>query len=146
MINNTCVCCTSYSTVTAQNVLVESSPKPSCPEEPLVFNCSVDFPSLFIRWDHMAFTRISLLGGTTFVGNSSSTSGGRVVAELTMREDQGGSLFLLASTITIYPPLNDLNNIKLNNTNIKCDGSDSHKDESAVASIVLEGEEPNMQF
>ena len=122
---------------------VESSRKPSCTEEPLVFNCSVDFPSFFIRWDHTAFTSITLSGSATSV-NSSSTSGGRVVAELTMKEDQGGGLYLLASTITIYPPLNDLNNINLDNTNIMCRGTDGLKDERAVASIVLEGEELNI--
>ena len=129
--------------MTAQNVLVQSSPKPICTEEPLVFNCSVDFPSFFIRWDHTAFTPISLTGATMFVGNSSSTSGGRVVAELTMRALDTGVLYLLASTLTIYPPLNDLNNINLNNTNITCDGTDGPKKGSAVASIVLEGEELN---
>ena len=130
--------------MTAQNVSVQSSPKPSCTKEPVVFNCSVDFPSFFIRWDHTAFTTISLTGSTTFVGNSSSTSGGRVVAELTMREDRGDSLYLLGSTITIYPPLNDLNNINLDNTNIMCDGTDGPKKGSTVASIVLEGEELNI--
>ena len=128
-----------YSTGTARNVSLESS-QPSCPNDPLLFNCSVDFPSLFILWDHEAFAPITFLGVNTFVGNSSSTSDGRVVAELTMREDNGGGLYLLASTLTIYPPLTDLNNINLNGTNIKCEGSDGPR-ESAFASIVVEGEE-----
>ena len=49
--------------------------------------------------------------------------------------------YLLASTLTIYPPLTDLNNTNLDNTNIKCEGSDGPRRESAFMCIVLEGEE-----
>ena len=131
----------SYSTVTAQSVSVESSPQPSCPNETLRFNCSVEFPSLYILWIHEAFAPITLLGASTFVGYSINTSDGRAVAELTMREVDGVGLYLLASTLTIYPPLTDLKNTNLNNTNVMCEGSNGPKEESAVVSIVLEGDE-----
>ena len=49
--------------------------------------------------------------------------------------------YLLASTLTIYPPLTDLNNTNVDNTNIKCEGSDGPRRESAFMCIVLEGEE-----
>ena len=58
-----------------------------------------------------------------------------------MSEDKGGSLYLLASTLTIHPPLTDLNNTNLNNTNIMCVGSDGSGERSGVASILLEVEE-----
>ena len=82
----------SYSIATAQSVSVESSQQPSCPNETHFFNCSVLFPSFFILWNHKAFAPISLTGVTTFVGNSTSASNGRAVAELTMREAVGNGL------------------------------------------------------
>ena len=88
----------------------------------------------------MSFPPIALAGGTKFVGSNTSAIDGRVVAELTMREFKGSGLNLLATTLTIYPPLTDLNNVDLNNTNIMCVGTNGSKTESAVVSIVLEGE------
>ena len=133
----------SYSAVAAQSVSLESSPQPNCPNEPLIFNCSFDFPSFFIRWDHMAFANIVFIGFGTLVGSNTSTRDGRVVAELTMNEDKGGQ-YLLASTLTIHPPLTDLNNTNLNNTNIMCGGYGLARGGSGVASILLEGKEQIM--
>ena len=123
---------------------VESSPQPSCPNGTLFFNCSLDFPSFFIRWNHTAFAAISFLGATTPLGSNDSAIDGRVFAKVTMRDNKGSDLYLLASTLTIYPPLTDLNNINLNSTNIKCEGIDGSIVRSAVVSIELEGEELKM--
>ena len=133
----------SYSTVTALSVSVESSPQPSCPNETLFFNCSLDFPSLFIRWNHEAFGQILFVGTSLSLGSNYSAIDGRVFAELTMKEDMSGQ-YLLASTLTIYPPLTDLNNTNLNSTNIKCVGSDGSGEKSGIVVIMLEGEELKM--
>ena len=107
----------------------------------LFFNCSLDFPSIFIQWNHEAFGTILFVGGSKSLGSNFSAIDDRVFAELTMREDMDGGLYLLASTLTIYPPLTDLNNINLNSTNINCEGIDGSIVRSAVVSIVLDGEE-----
>ena len=126
--------------VTAQTVSVDSSPQPSCANEPLVFNCSVHFPAFFIRWDHPVFSQIIFRGIKAQLGSNSSAIDGRVVAELTMKDDDPSGLHRFASTLIIYPPLTDLNNINLDNTNIMCVGSDGSGDKINSVSIMLEGE------
>ena len=82
--------------------------------------------------------------GSKSLGSNFSAIDDRVFAELTMSEDMDGGLYLLASTLTIYPPLTDLNNINLNGTNINCEGIDGSIVRSAVVSILLDGEELKM--
>ena len=118
--------------------------KPSCPNEPLILYCQLNFSSFLVRWEHTAFEEITFRGGDESVGNTINVSNGRVVANLTMKDASGDTsnvLFSLSSTLTIHPPLNKLRNISLNNTNIICVGIDeSAFRRSGVASIVLDGE------
>ena len=131
----------SYSTATAQTVSVESSPQLSCPNETLFFNCSLDFPSIFIRWNHEAFGTITFFGSDTSLGSNDSAIDDIVFAKVTMREGTVGLLYRLTSTLTIYPPLTDLNNNNLNGTNIMCEGDTGTGGRSGIAVIILEGEE-----
>ena len=122
------------STVTAQVVRVESTPQPSCLNEPIVFVCMTDFGAVTIRWIHKAFNipGFSVVGSS--VGDTRNNSDGTVVANLTMKSADGVSL--LASTLTLYPPLNT----SLNNTNITCEGTDtSVVTGSGFDAIQLEG-------
>ena len=121
------------STVTAQVVRVESTPQPSCLNEPIVFVCMTDFDAVTIQWIHKAFDipGFSVAGS---VGDTRNNSDGRVVANLTIKT--ADSVFLLASTLTLYPPLNT----SLNNTNITCEGIDTKVvTGSGFAAIQLEG-------
>ena len=97
------------------------TPSPSCSNDTLIFNCEVD-RFFLIGWNHVAFEEIEFVGSITVVGNTSTTSDGQVVANLTRRTLNVDGRYLLSSTLIIHPPLNSL---KLNNTNITCKGSES---------------------
>ena len=128
-----------YSTVTAQDVSVDSSTlPPSCSNYTLTFNCQVNFGSFFIRWNHTAFEEIIFTASVTSVGNTSTASDGQVVANLTRRTIVMPGQYLLSSTLIIHPPLNS---IDFNNTNIVCDGGDSSGVRSDLAPISLYGEQ-----
>ena len=128
-----------YSTVTAQDVSVDSSTtQPTCSNYTLTFNCQVNFDSFFIRWNHTAFEDIEFLGGSTEAGDTNTSSDGQVVANLTRKTSSDNVRFLLSSTLIIHPPLN---NIDFNNTNIVCDGGDTSGVRSAVGPISLFGEQ-----
>ena len=126
------ICILYYSTVTAQSVSVESTHQPSCLNEPLILICAPKFDAVILRWEHTAF---DVAGFSTLnsVGDTTSTSDGRVVANLTMKALNGA---LLASTLTLYPPLNT----SLNDTMITCKGTDSSVTaRNGFAAILLEG-------
>ena len=96
--------------------MVSLSPQPTCPNQVLMYNCEVQFPSLTIRWLHPDFETLGFTAAEDAVGTIRNTSDGRVVANLTMNE--GTQLHrMVASTLTIQPPLNDLNG-----TNLLCEG------------------------
>ena len=65
-------------TATAQNMSLEFSPQLSCPNETLFFNCSLDFPSIFIQWNHEAFGTILFVGGSKSLGSHFSAFDDRV--------------------------------------------------------------------
>ena len=96
------------------------TPPPSCPNDALIFNCQVNFASFLIRWNHVAFKEIEFIGASTVVGNTSTTSNGQVVANLTRTTLISDARFMFSSTLIIHPPLNSLN---INNSNIMCEGS-----------------------
>ena len=123
-----CIFC---STVSTQSVRVESTPQPSCLNEPIVFVCLPDFNAATIQWVHTAFGTLGFTTLGSSVGNTTSTSDGQFVANLTMKDANGA---LLASTLTINLPLNT----SLNNTMITCNGG-STATISGFATIVLEG-------
>ena len=131
-----------YSTVTAQDVSVDSLTLPtSCSNDTLTFNCQVNFDSFFIRWNHTAFEEIEFIGVGTVVRNTSTTSDGEVVANLTRTTFVSEGLYMLSSTLIIHPPLNS---IDFNNTNIVCAGGDTSRVRSGDAPISLYGEQLRM--
>ena len=98
-------------------VRVESlSPQPSCPNQELVYNCQVEFLSLTLRWEHSEFGALGFIASDDVVGTTRMSSDGRFLANLTVNEGTM-SLRMMASTLTIQPPLNDVNG-----TNLKCEG------------------------
>ena len=121
---------------------MESTSQRSCPNEPLMFSCHINFPAISIRWQHPAFGELTFLSTFAVEGEISNTSDGRVIANLTLQQGDGGGLFSLSSNLTILPPLNNLNNTTFNNTNITCIGNNGlSRVESGVAPIMLQGEE-----
>ena len=128
-----------YSTVTAQDVSVDSlTPPPSCPNETLIFNCQVNFPSFFIRWNHTSFEQIVFLGVATVLGSTNTPSNGQVVANLTRRTFSSSGLYMFSSTLMIHPPLKSLD---LNDTIIVCLGGDTDGIRSGDTPISLYGEQ-----
>ena len=115
------------------------TPQPSCPNKALIYICQLNFPSFFIQWEHTTFRDIAFFGGVESVGNIMNTSDGRVVANLTMNDASNNPvLFLLSSTLTINPSLNNSNNTNLNSTMIRCAGS-AGSQRTAVAPVLLDG-------
>ena len=108
--------------VAPQTVTVVSlSPQPTCPNQMLAYRCEVPFPSLAIRWEHPEFGTLGFIPEYDAVGTIKNTSDGRVVVNLTMNE-RTMSHRMMASTLTVQPPLNDLNGINLNGTKLICQG------------------------
>ena len=137
-----------YSTVTAQDVSVESlTQQPTCPNDTLTFNCQLDFSSPFIQWLHTKLGPLAFIDNSKSVGFTVNTAGDRIVANLT-RKDVGdtSAQSLFSSTLTIFPPLNNVNNINLDNTSITCEGFGSNVLRSGDALISLYGEQLWMCF
>ena len=115
--------------------MVSLSPQPTCPNQVLMYNCEVQFPSLVIRWEHPGFETLGFTAGDDAVGTIKSASDGRVIANLTMNEGKS-SHRMVTSTLTIQPPLNDLNS-----TNLKCEGHGiQNGTRNEVVTIHLTGE------
>ena len=131
-----------YFAVTAQNVYVEFlTQQPSCSDEALILKCQLNFPSYSIRWEHKDFDPLRFINFNS-VGSSLNTSEGRIIANLTTKNASSNpGLFLFASIVIIYPPLNKLNSTTLNNTNIICAGSTVSGIKSGDGLIILDGEE-----
>jgi len=125
-----------FHTVAAQMVRVESiSPQPSCPNQELVYNCQVEFLSLTLRWEHSEFGSLGFSASDDAVGTTKMSSDGRFLANLTVNEGTM-PLRMMASTLTIQPPLNDLNG-----TNLKCGGFELESgDHSSEDVLDLTGE------
>ena len=101
-------------------VTVESLfPQPTCVNEMLVYNCQTNFLSFLTTWRHAAFDSLRYFAGTE--QSTLNTSDGRVVANFATN---GGSNAhqTVVSTLTILPPLNNLNGTNLNGTNVTCQG------------------------
>ena len=132
------ICFLSPLAVSPQTVTVVSlTPQPTCPNQELVYSCEMNFPSLTIRWKLPRSEILGFIAVEDAVGTKMNTSDGRVVANLTMNEG-AESYRILASTLTIYPPLNDLNGTNLNLT---CEGFELEVGtRSDVVSIDLTGE------
>jgi len=103
--------------VAAQFVTVEMlSPQPTCANQALVYNCQIHLPSVGIWWKHSAFGSLYYRAGDEEEGSIKNTSDGRFVANLTMNDGTVAHC-MVASTLRIQPPLNDLNN-----TILTCEG------------------------
>ena len=136
-----CILC---STVTALGVFLESQPpQPNCTNITLTFNCQLTFSSFNIQWKHTKLESLGFLVGDESVGDTVKKADGRVVAILTMKDSVQGSAnrFLFSSTLTIHPPLNNVNNTNLNTTDITCEGIDLSGIRSRDAPISLYGEQ-----
>ena len=123
-----------------------STPQPSCTNGTMTFNCQLRFSSFNIQWKHTALKSLGFLVGDESVGDTVKKADGRVVANLTMKDSVQGSAnrFLYSSTLTIYPPLNNISNTNLNNTKITCDGIDLSGLKTDDALISLYGEQLRM--
>ena len=137
-----------YSTVTAQDVSVESlTQQPTCPNDSLTFNCQLDFSSTFIQWKHTKLGSLVFIDNSKSVGDTVNTAGGRIVANLTRKDDgDTDSQSLFSSTLTIFPPLNNVNNTNLDNTSITCEGNGPSGFGIDVAPISLFGEQLRLCF
>ena len=138
-----------YSTVTAQDVSLESLiPQPNCTNITLTFNCQLDFSAASIRWRHTKLGSLAFIDGDKSVGYRVNTAGDRIVAVLTRKDTVQNSTiqFLFSSTLTIYPPLNNVSNTNFDNTNITCEGVDRGELRSGDALISLYGEQLWMCF
>ena len=137
------MCFLTVFTVSAQNVTVEPlSPQPACLNELLVYHCQVEFPSLGITWRYTAFDSLGFVATDEEEGSMMTSSDGRVVANLTMNEGTA-SHCMVASTLTIKPPLDDLNGTNLNGTTLtcSCEGVEAPGGTSSgTATIMLAGE------
>ena len=122
------------------------TPPPSCTNDVLAFNCPLYSSSYFIQWAHTIFGSIGI-DSEISVGDNVNAAGGRVVANLT-RKDAGstGGQFFLSSTLIIYPPLNNVSNTNINNTNITCEAVDDTIFQRGFAAISLYGEQLRMCF
>ena len=93
-----------------------------------------------ITWRHNAFGLLVFIVNAEDVGSMMNSSDGRVIANLTMKEETG-AFHMVASTLTIQPPLNDLNGTNLNGTTLTCEGLDSSATiRRGVTTIMLAGE------
>ena len=136
-----------YSTVTALDVSVESlTQQPTCPNDTLTFNCQLDFSSTFIQWKHTKLGTLAFIDSSKSVGETVDTAGGRIIANLTMNDIVEGAQSLFSSTLTIFPPLNNVNNTNLDNTSITCEGFGPNGFRSGSALISLFGEQLWMCF
>ena len=136
-----------YSTVTAQDVSLESLiPQPNCTNITLTFNCQLHFSSFSIRWSLTKLGSLAFIDNSKPVGFTVNTAGGRIVANLTTNDIVEGTQSLFSSTLTIFPPLNNVNNINLDNTSITCEGNGPIGFRSGSALISLYGEQLWMCF
>ena len=137
-----------YSTVTAQVSLESLIPQPNCTNITLTFNCQLHLSSFSIEWKHTKLGSLGYIDGDESVGYRVNTAGGRIVAVLTRKDTVQNTTirFLFSSTLTIYPPLNNVNNTNFNNTNITCEGVDRDVFRSGSALISLYGEQLWMCF
>ena len=135
------ICFLSLNAASPQTVTVVSlSPQPTCPNRVLVYSCGVNFPSLIIQWEFPGFETLGFVAVEDAVDTIRNTSDGKVVTNMTMTEGTE-SHRMMASTLTIHPPLNDLNGINLNGTNLTCEGFGVQVGtRSGVVSIDLTGE------
>ena len=115
--------------------------QPICPNNTLIFNCQLNFPAFSIQWKHITLGDLEFFDIDHSVGDIVKTANGRVVANLTRKGAvQNTSRVLFSSTLTIYPPLNNVSNTNLDNTNITCEGTVSSGLRSDDAPISLYGE------
>ena len=136
-----------YSTVTAQDVSLESLiPQPYCTNITLSFNCQLHFSAFSIEWKHTKLGTLAFIDNSKPVGFTVDTAGGRIVANLTTNDIVVGTQSLFSSTLTIFPPLNNVNNINLDNTNITCEGISPSGFRSGSVPISLYGEQLWMCF
>ena len=130
-------------TVAAQMVTLESpSPHPTCPNQSLVYNCQLGFLATFMEWKHAQFGSLGFLAGARNEGDMVTSSDSRVVANLTMNREVEPGQFMMASTLTFFPPLNDLDGSTLNNTVLTCEGGGigvSDEDSTITTTILLTG-------
>ena len=116
--------------------------QPSCIKDTLILTCRINSSLTdFIQWDfvpHIITVRFSTESHS--VGDMIIHFNGRVIAKLTDNDT------ILASNLTISPPLNNITVINLNNTIVRCSGGNSNESNttSVDTCIILEGEELKM--
>ena len=139
----TCNCLHYFShTVTANEVSVKlTTPQPSCISEYLKLICNVNNSlAEFIRWN-ITITN-SIIFYTQYEIGSVKTLFDRIITNLTETSDG------FVSSLTIFPPLNNIENSDLNNTIINCTGGvySTELNEISGAQIMLYGKELKIYF
>ena len=66
---------------------------------------------------------LAIIDGSKLVGDTEEMAGGRIVANLTMKNLVQGTQYMFSSTLTISPPLDNVRNTNLDNTTVTCGGS-----------------------
>ena len=122
--------------------------QPSCIKDTLILTCRINSSLAdFIEWEiTLRTTSTQITKKFTFsterhsVGDTITKYNNRVTANLT------DNVTMLASSIRITPPLNNINGTSLNNTLIRCRGRNSNESNTTIVDtrIILEGEELKM--
>ena len=136
-----------YHAVIVRNEIVDFlMPQPICPNKIIILYCNFtifNFDPNFFEWTNKAFgnfIHISPLMTRPIIRSGN----GRFLANLTVTAKYSTGSFKLASTLTISPPLNNVNKITLNNTTVRCAAGDSRSIIVGDALIMLDGEELGM--
>ena len=109
------------------------TPMPACPNQILVYECQVHFPALIIRWQYPKLGSLGFSASDDEVGTIHARNNGRIVANLT--RNKGSAIRRsLASTLTIHPPLSDMNG-----TQMTCTGVELTEDISTSSTISISG-------
>ena len=105
-----------------------------CPNHLVQYECQISVPTSFLQWEHPNVSMGLLqFTGLSSVDSSVSTPDGKFNATLIKREQEGDDVRLISS-LTIQPPLNDLNG-----TQLVCQGFTTDQVENNIT-IALNGE------
>ena len=123
----------------AQDVVVSivnpESQERLCPDQPVVFQCQILVETATLTW-RFPNGPISYVGeADLFIGNDKSV--GQFTANVTgSMPGATDGFFLVNSTLTVQPALDDLNN-----TVVECEGTTSEGLRNNISNITLSGKD-----
>ena len=114
-------------------VLQPASQDRLCPNQLVQYECRISEPSLFLFWQHSTVpANLLAFSVSSSVSASANTSDGKFTATLT-EVMLDGIRATFASTLTVQPPLSDLNE-----TELTCEGSTTEPVQDTIT-IILTG-------